>query len=256
MLDERLLQSLHVTSGRHRDLPEGAEPHQVFQTSTIAALIDGAYDGDTSFAELARRGDLGLGTFDALDGEMILLDGEFWRCDVDGNASPVEPDRKTPFAVVVRFQPRDRFELERSLDQEALFAELDRRLGHPEQVHPLRIDGHFDHVRARSVDRQSRPYRPLTEVAREQHVFELTNIEGTIVGFRFPDYAGALNVPGYHLHFLSADRLRGGHVLDCSPAGVTVAADDETDVRLELPASVNIGEAASPAAVRRVERQG
>jgi acetolactate decarboxylase len=256
MLDERLIHSLHVTSGRHYDLPEGAEPRAVFQTSTIAALLDGAYDGDVTFAELARRGDLGLGTFDAVDGEMVALDGEFWRADAEGNAHPVEPERRTPFAVLVRFNPRHRYELEGPLDHDAFLAALDRRLGHPEQVHAIRVDGHFERIRARSVARQSKPYRPLAEVVSDQHVFELGPSEGTMVGFRFPDYAGGLNVPGHHLHFISADRGRAGHVLECRPARVTVQADDETEVRAELPPGVELGEAASAEAIERVERRG
>lgn len=256
MLDERLIHSLHVTSGGHDDLPSGVAPHEVFQTSTVAALLDGAYDGDVSFAELAGRGDLGLGTFDAVDGEMIALDGEFWRADIEGKAHPVEPERKTPFAVLVRFEPRQRFELAEPLEHDAFVAELDRRLGHPEVVHAVRVDGRFSRVHARSVARQSKPYPPMTEVVADQHVFDLSDVEGTIVGFRFPDYAGELNVPGYHLHFISADRSRGGHVLECEPAGVSVAADDETDLRLELPRGVDLGRAASAEAIRRVEHQG
>lgn len=258
MLDERLIHSLHVTSGRHDDLPAGVEPHEVFQASTIAALLDGAYDGDVSYAELAGRGDLGLGTFDAVDGEMIAVDGEFWRADVEGRAHRVEPERKTPFAVLARFEPRHRFELPEPLGHEAFVAELDRRLGHPEQVHAVRVDGRFRRVHARSVARQSKPYPPMTEVVADQHVFDLTEIEGTIVGFRFPDYAPELNVPGYHLHFISADRSRGGHVLEVETAGVSVAADDEADVRLELPVGVDLGNAAGPDAdaIRRVEHQG
>ncbi|MCA1738575.1 MAG: acetolactate decarboxylase, partial [Actinobacteria bacterium] len=38
-------------------------------------MLDGNYDGELTFAELGARGDFGLGTFDALDGEMIGLDG-------------------------------------------------------------------------------------------------------------------------------------------------------------------------------------
>jgi acetolactate decarboxylase len=257
MLDERLIHSLHVTAGRRGEQAgAAAASHEVFQASTVAALLDGAYDGDVSFAELARYGDLGLGTFDAVDGEMIALDGEFWRADYDGVAHPVEPERRTPFAVVVRFQPRHRFELSEPLGHEALIAELDRRLGHPEQVHAVRIDGRFTRVRARSVARQAKPYRPLTEVVGDQHVFELGELEGSVVGFRFPDATEGLNVPGYHLHFISADRSRAGHVLECDTAGVAVAADDETEVRLELPAGVVLGGSASAGAIDRVEHEG
>ncbi|MGI8460574.1 MAG: acetolactate decarboxylase [Solirubrobacterales bacterium] len=255
MLDERLIHSLHVTSGEHGELPDGAEPHEVFQTSTLAALLDGALDGDISFGELARHGDLGLGTFDAADGEMLMVDGEFFRCDAAGNAGTVPPERKTPFACLVEFTPTHRFELPDPLDHEGLIAELDRHLGDPEEAHAIRIDGRFERVHARSVPRQSKPYPPMTEVVESQHVFDFTDVEGTMVGFRFPDFAAQLNVPGYHLHFITADRARGGHVLACSPAGVEIAIDDETKIRLELPTGVDLGKAASAEALDRVEHR-
>ncbi len=87
MLDERWIRSLHVESMRQADLHAERDPHVLFQASTIGALLDGAFDGDLSFAELAEHGDLGLGTLNRLDGEMIALDGEFFRADVDGAVS-------------------------------------------------------------------------------------------------------------------------------------------------------------------------
>jgi acetolactate decarboxylase len=256
MLDERLLHSLHVTAGDHDDLPEGAEPHEVFQTSTFAALLDGKLEGDVSFAELAGHGDLGLGTFDGVDGEMLAVDGEFFRCDVDGNAHPVEPERRTPFACLVGFEPTHTFELAERVEWDGLLAELERRLGAPEDVHAVRIDGRFESVHARSVAGVEKPYPPMTEIVKAQNVFDLEDVEGTMVGFRFPDFAGGLNVPGYHLHFITADRTRGGHVLVASTAGVTVAIDDETEIRVELPAGVDLDAAASAEAIDAVERKG
>src|SRR5215213_11187751 len=105
MLDERWIKSLHVESMRRADLQEEREHHVLFQASTIGALLDGAYDGDLSFAELAEHGDLGLGTLNGLDGEMIALDGEFYRADVDGHIDDVAPEERTPFAVVTQFEP-------------------------------------------------------------------------------------------------------------------------------------------------------
>src|ERR1700749_1861638 len=105
MLDERWIKSLHVESMRRADLHAWGEHHVLFPGSTIGALLDGAYEGDLSFAELAEHGDLGLGTLNRLDGEMIALDGEFLRADVDGAVTPVEPGERTPFAVVTRFSP-------------------------------------------------------------------------------------------------------------------------------------------------------
>src|SRR5215210_4372892 len=79
--------------------------HTLFQTSTVDALLEGKYDGDVSFAELEARGDFGLGTLDALDGEMICLDGNFYQIKSDGRAYPVDGRARTPFAVVTVFEP-------------------------------------------------------------------------------------------------------------------------------------------------------
>jgi acetolactate decarboxylase len=256
MLDERLIHSLHVCAGDHGDLPEGAEAHEVFQTSTFAALLDGQLEGDVSFAHLAGHGDLGLGTFNAVDGEMVAVDGEFWRCDVDGVAHPVEPERRTPFACLVHFAPTHRIELAGPVEWDDLVAALDDRMGAPEEVHAIRIDGRWDRVHARSVAGVEKPYPPMTEIVKAQNVFDFTDVEGTMVGFRFPDYAAGLNVPGYHLHFITADRARGGHVLGGTAGDISVAIDDETEIRVELPSGVDLDAAASDEAIDAVERKG
>ena len=257
-VDERLVKALHVETMRRRDMHPEHERHVLFQASTIEALLEANYDGDVSFAELAEHGDLGLGTFDAVDGEMIAVDGEFLRATVDGSVHPVEPSARTPFAVVTFFDPARSFELPEPLDGDGFIAALERRLGDPATIHALRVDGRFDRVRARSVARQRKPYPPMTEVVKGQHVFDLDAVQGTIVGFRFPDYARGINVPGYHLHFVTDDRSRGGHVLECSPHGVRGQVDDSVDLHVELPAGIELGspEATDDDALRRVEREG
>src|SRR3954466_14755868 len=127
-LDERWIRSLHVEAMRHTDLHAEHDPHVLFQASTIGALLDGSFEGDVSFAELAEHGDLGLGTLNHLDGEMIALDGAFYRADVDGLISEVPPDQRTPFAVMVPSEPVLEFDLEGFVGQDALLAEIDRRL--------------------------------------------------------------------------------------------------------------------------------
>jgi acetolactate decarboxylase len=258
MIDERLIKSLHVETLRKQDLHAEREPHVLFQASTFEALLESNYDGDVSFAELSEHGDLGLGTFDAVDGEMIAVDGEFLRADADGALHEVEPTRRTPFAVVTFFDPTHRFELGGRLDEDGFIAALDAPLGDPSAVHALRVEGLFERVRGRSVPRQHKPYPPMTEVAKQQHVFELEDVEATLVGFRFPDYARGINVPGYHLHFVTADRARGGHVLGCVARAATVSVDDSVDLHVELPTGVELTSpgATSDDALRQVEREG
>jgi acetolactate decarboxylase len=259
MLDERWIRSLHVESMRHADLHEEREPHVLFQASTIGALLDGAFEGDLSFGELGEHGDLGLGTLNHLDGEMIALDGEFFRADVEGNASRIDPGERTPFAVVTRFQPSQDERLpDEELAHEELLGRIDELIPAASSSCAVRLDGRFELVRARSVPRQEPPYRPLTDVVADQHVFELRDVEGTMVGFRFPAYVEGIEVAGYHLHFINADRSRGGHVLDSRSRGLRLRLDPSDDLHVELPPEVDLGDpalaAATHAAVDLVER--
>jgi acetolactate decarboxylase len=255
MLDERLVTALHVETLRQDQVHAEHEPHVLFQASTIGALLDGAYEGDVSFAQLAEHGDLGLGTLNALDGEMIALDGRFYRADVDGAINEVEPAAETPFAVVVWFEPEIEFELESALGQDDFIAALDARVPPGASSCAIRVDGEFELVQARSVPRQRPPYRPLGEVVADQHVFELRELSGTLVGFRFPDYAEGLEVSGYHLHFISEDRFHGGHLLQCRPVRGRVRIDPSTDLHVELPPGIDLSSGEIAESTREVLRR-
>jgi acetolactate decarboxylase len=257
VLDERWIRSLHVESMRRADLHAEREAHVLFQASTIGALLDGAFDGDLSFAELAEHGDLGLGTLNRLDGEMIALDGEFFRADVDGGIHPIPAQAKTPFAVVTRFEAEIDKRIEGAPTHEQLLARLDGLTPADASSCAIRLDGRFDLVRARSVPAQTPPYRPLTEVVADQHVFELEDVEGTMLGFRFPAYVEGIEVAGYHLHFIDAGRTRGGHVLDSRCGDLRARLDPSNDLHVELPPRVDLADpdlaAATHAAVAAVE---
>lgn len=240
-IDSALVGALHVEYLEGRELAgEATLHHTLFQTSTIDALLDGNYDGDVSFAELRAHGDFGLGTFDALNGEMIALDGDFYQIRADGVAYPVDERAQTPFAVVTIFEPALSQTLDSAMDFAALCARVDRLFDDASTCCAVRVDGHFEHVRTRSVPRQRKPYPPLVEVVRDQPVFELADVRGSLIGFRFPDYAQGLNVAGYHFHFITADRSAGGHVLECLLTSGELRVDHEADLRVELPSSISL----------------
>jgi acetolactate decarboxylase len=257
-MDDRLLHALHVRALHHAELRPEHEPHVLFQTSTIGALLDGAYEGDVTIGEVLEHGDLGLGTLNALDGELVVVDGAAYRADVDGRLQPVAPDACTPFAVVTPFDADVTVPLTGPLTLAQLLEQVDAHLpgGHT-LAHAIRVDGRFTRVRARSVPRQTPPYRPLTEVVAQQHVFDLPDGDATLVGFRFPEDAGAINVTGHHLHVADAARARGGHVFDCVLQHGTLRIDHSSDVHAELPPGVEIPTtvaAAQAAAVAAAEQ--
>ena len=192
-----------------------AEQKTLFQTSTLQALMNGVYDADFSFAELAKHGDFGLGTFEALDGEMVALDGKFYQVKADGKVYPVSPTQKTPFAEVTFFKAGQPLELAETPDLKQLGQHLSDRLPSPNFPYAIKITGKFSYIKTRSVPRQAKPYPPLLEVSKHQAVFEFRDVEGVIVGFFNPNYLAGINITGYHFHFLTADRRAGGHLLDC-----------------------------------------
>jgi acetolactate decarboxylase len=186
----------------------------VTQTSTIDVLLAGFYDGEMTCGELLENGDFGIGTFDRLDGEMVVLDGHVYQVKADGHVYHPSAAVKTPFAAVTRFQPDQVIDLQEKLDHPNLLQVLDSRIADTHLFHAIRIAGRFSKMRTRSVPAQSKPYPPLAKVTEKQPEFEMADVSGTVVGFRCPSYVKGINVPGYHLHFVSEDRQKGGHILN------------------------------------------
>ncbi len=206
-----------------------------YQTSTINALFDEVYDGSTTVQELKQHGDLGLGTFNNLDGEMIGLDGEFYQIKADGVAYPVDDSMETPFAVVTFFEPDKTEELDKSVNYEQLKLFLDNMLPTENIFYAFKVEGTFKYIKARSVPGQNKPYPPLVEIVKDQPIFEFHDVEGTLVGSWFPGYMKGINVPGYHFHFITEDKKAGGHLLECQTENVRIWVDYTSNSYLELP---------------------
>ena len=209
------------------------------QHSTIDALLIGMYDGDLEIGDLRRAGNFGIGTFDGLDGEMIVLDGAVYKARSDGRIVRMGDRETTPFASVSYFHPDIHTDIPPGIDYPALEALLTGKLASPNLFHAIRVHGRFAQVRVRSVPRQTPPYRPLAEVVKEQAVFDLKDVDGTLVGYYLPKFSDRINVPGYHLHFLSDDRTSGGHVLALTTGGATAAIDSLDTLRMVLPRNGN-----------------
>ncbi|CAN5366158.1 acetolactate decarboxylase [soil metagenome] len=184
----------------------------LYQASAFDALRVGHYDGTYPVRDLTKHGDFGLGTFNALNGEMVVLDGRIYRISGFGEALSPAPDERTPFAFVTRFRPTLTVPITHPLSSAGLQAVVDKAF--PGGIVAIRIKGRFD-IGARSFAPQLKPYQPFARIMDRQSLLPYGAIEGDMVGFRMPKSVGvnSLNVPGYHFHFVSADRRHGGHVL-------------------------------------------
>jgi acetolactate decarboxylase len=211
-----------------------AQKDTLFQVSTIDALLQGLYDGVVTIGELKQHGDFGIGTFNAVDGEMVVLDGKVYQVRADGKACLANDQAKTPFAAVTPFEIDKRSVLDRSVDLKGLAAYLDSLLPTKNIFYAVKITGKFDYIKTRSVPKQNHPYRPLAEVLKNQPTFEFNDVEGTIVGLRCPDYVSGLNVPAYHFHFLTKGRKAGGHLLECRLKNAQIALDYTPNFDLTL----------------------
>jgi len=193
--------------------------------------------------ELLQRGDFGLGTFNALDGEMIIVDGVCHRLRSDGGATPAAPDARTPFAVITTFSASLTAELPPDLVRDEVVDVIRGLTPSENYLYAVRVTGHFAWVRTRTVRRQDRPYRPLVEVTKGEPVQSFDDLDGIVAGFRTPLYERGIGVPGGHVHFIDDDRRRGGHVLDFKITRARVELCPATDLHLALPLSDAFGRA-------------
>lgn len=215
----------------------------LFQYSTIATLLQGVYDGNMTCGELKERGDFGLGTFNALDGEMILLDSHLYKVPYDGKARVVEDEEKIPFAAVTEFEVDKSFTSSTPMECSQLKEWIDRELPTKNIAYAIKIEGLFSFLKTRSVAKQTKPYPPLSEVVKTQVLFEFTQQRGSIVGFRLPSYMAGVNAAGYHFHFLTQDRDAGGHLLECQTQEIVVEIDYMDKWEMLLPSDDEFYEA-------------
>ena len=153
---------------------------KMYQVSTLQALMLGYSRAVIPVSELLNHGNIGLGTFKDVDGEMIVLDGSCYRA-----MENIE-------------------ELKMALNNI-----IDSHFG-LNSMHMARIDGEFDIVDARSESGYESVHVDLkTILGKTQKAFKFEKIKGTLVCVYFPDYMDGINAFGWHLHFISDDRAHG-----------------------------------------------
>jgi acetolactate decarboxylase len=208
--------------------------HTLFQVSTSGALVEGVYTGAISSDVILKHGDFGLGTFENLDGEMVVLDGHIYRARGDGTVSEAPADACAPFAVVTRFAPDVDLSIEAADSFDILTERCDEHRRSNNIFYAIRLDGEFHQVRMRAVSPASSGGR-LIDATKAQAEFELSEIRGTLVGLWSPGFSSAFSIAGYHFHFLSENREHGGHLLGCSTASLRLRIEALTDFHLALP---------------------
>jgi acetolactate decarboxylase len=214
-------------------------PDALVQFSLLSALAAGDYEDGASLRTVLTAGDFGIGTFDRLEGEMILLDGFMLQALGNGILRPAWLDGTTPFAAVKFFRPDGKLDSLSAVSLEDFDKQLDAKLPRRNSPYALRLEAKFPTLTLRSVPAQMPPFRPLVEVVKDQSTWHHRNLRGTLIGFRCPAWVGTLNVAGYHWHFVSSDRTIGGHVLTCEIADGTLHFDECQALEIRLPKSAS-----------------
>ena len=213
-----------------RDVPGGT----VYMSAPVSAMMRGIYKETATIGEVKLHGDFGLGTFNGLDGEMVLLDGAAYQIKTDGQACEVSDSVETPFACVTFFNPASVEKIDYELDDQEFNALMERIIPSENMFYGIRIDGTFNQIKMWSVPKQPDD-RPIAEV--RPSMFTFRDVYGTMAGFYTPKFISALSMPGFHFHFLTADRQYGGHLKECNLSDARVSVQFISRIELDLPST-------------------
>ncbi len=210
-----------------------------YQYSIWFAFVNKVFDGNLTVKELKTHGDVGLGSFDFLDGELVMLDGVAYRIRENGEISIGQNEDQIVYADAAFFEEEDSFSIQAPIKFQNLAAQLDAKKKSPHYFYIYKIHGDFKHIKLGGVPKVERPFTDgLDVLIPNRPVFETENISGTLVGFYCPDYIGHINAKGHHFHFISDDKKWGGHVMEFeSSNALEVQFDTKTKYEFDLPVS-------------------
>ena len=208
-----------------------------YQVNLLDSLMQGYYDGQVSVKELKSYGNFGIGTFNGANGELICLDGKVYQALSDGSVIVSENTTQIPFAQITVFNS----EYKESYSNINSFDELSSKLmeyinsNNPNNFYAIKIHGTFDSIKVRSELKQKKPYINFAQALKtDQREFTYQNVPGTLVVMYNPNYMGKLNSYGLHMHFISDDRTKGGHVLSLSSKELNAEFDCDSNLNLVI----------------------
>jgi acetolactate decarboxylase len=207
----------------------------LFQIEAFNTFSSGKYDGYMSYRELEEHGDFGIGTFHALDGEMIALDGRFYQIPIDGKPKQADPSIKAPYATITFFESDIIKNLEKSVDYFEIQNIIQSLMPTENAIYAIKVSGTYTYAETRSVPAQNKPYPTIAKVVENQSIFILNNVSATAVGFWFPSSMDGVDYSGFHLHLITNDYSAGGHLLDFTIENATIEIDQTTKFNLILP---------------------
>ncbi len=207
----------------------------IYSYSVLAALNNSIYSGDLKISGLKTKGNFGLGTYEGLNGEMVMLDGAAWQVLEDGTIMEADDEGTTPYAVVTFFEEDKTFEITGAINYEKLKSAIKGKFPSENYFYAIKIKGQFSSILCGGAPKQEKPYtKTLVEIIKNRPQFRAENIPGTIVGFYCPSFVGEVTLAGFHLHFISDDKSFGGHLINFQSSNLQVFYDQTKSMIFDL----------------------
>lgn len=185
----------------------------LYQYSHFLAVSEGCYDGDITIGQLKKQGNMGLGSFNALDGELVAIGNVFYHC-AGGEVRVSEDSELLNWAAITMFEQIYAFSLNKISSLSQLQDEILKNLLSYNYLFAFIIKAQVNNIALGSVPKQQKPYRGIAEVIEESILINTGKLEANIVGFYAPSFMYPIKSSGLHLHFVDYQACLGGHVLD------------------------------------------
>ena len=200
------------------------------------AFVNRIFDGTLTANELKQKGDIALGSYNSLSGELVMLDGNLYKVTEDGVVHKAIDNDSICYANATWFKDDKSYDLNEETNYEKLRSSLTNNMPSKNQFYAFKIKGTFSYMKCGGVPEQKKPYtKGLDVLLPERPVFEKKNLSGTMVGFYCPDFIGNINAVGFHLHFISDDAGFGGHVMEFEAKKLNIRMDYITKYTFVLP---------------------
>ncbi|NIF07260.1 acetolactate decarboxylase [Chryseobacterium sp. Tr-659] len=216
----------------------------IFHYSSMDAMRNGVYTGNLTVKDVKKKGDFGLGTYNFLDGELVMLDGSVYRIVSDGSVEIADHKREIPFGSFTFFKKEHSEELRNVKTVEELMKNIREILPSSNRFYAIKIEAVFKELTLGGAIKVNEEDRTgIADLMKTRPLYINQNIKGTLVGFYSPSYVGGLDLSPFHFHFISEDRKVGGHLVEGTFAfsKFTVQLDEKNTYEVMLPNNDNKG---------------
>ncbi|HPP76962.1 acetolactate decarboxylase [Methanospirillum sp.] len=206
----------------------------LYQAGSFGLFEKGEYSEIFTVDDMNRLGDHGIGGFEDLNGELLQVDGRVYQITNDGVVHAPSGETGVCFANTVKFIPQITYAVNNMSSLEELYNSIQKSIPDTQQIYAVRINGSFHNITFRSIPAQNKPYPPLSDVIKNQSIFNREDANGTLVGFFYPEWMNGVNYAGFHLHFITDTYDAGGHILKAEPKEAVVSLEKVSELHLYL----------------------